>query len=279
MSELHGQMHAEHVVSSMAWPRRLLYRIGASVIGALRACAQMLSLGVATLSYAARPQTWRLRTIRQEYVRQCYDMGVTALPSVSIAAALIGLALVFQTLYWLKLAGQIGFIGKFLVLALVREIAPVSIGLILIGRSATVAIVELVDMRRDGQVHMLRAQGIDPFQYLVIPRVIAFATSSFCLCIVFLLVALVTGYLAANIAGVIKISMLDFLNVVLSDMGPGEYLLIPLKTLGIGFVIGLSVCLTALASAQANVTALLPTGFMAAVLAVFTTSGLVTLVL
>lgn len=278
-----NDVQPHHVTQAPAmafgWPRRWLHEIGKSTIGFGRGCAQITSLALATLSHAARPRTWRRRTVRQEFVRQCYEMGVAALPSIAAVAILIGLALVFQTLYWLKLAGQMSLIGTFLVLALVREIAPIAVGLILIGRSATVTLVELANMRRDGQVHMLNAQGIDPFLYLVIPRVVAFSLSAFCLCIVFLGVALTAGYFAANLAGVVEVSLLDFYGLVLKGMGPAEYVLVPLKTWAIGFVIGISICLTALAGSEADAMKLLPRGFIAAVLATFLVSGILTLLL
>ena len=131
--------------------------------------------------------------------------------------------MVNQMLYLLRLAGQEGLIGEFLVLVLVRGVAPLLVGMIVIGRSGSTMMVELGAMRVTGQVHLLDAQGIDPFLYLVIPRVLATAIGMFCLSMVFLAVALTTGLVAANALGLTSLTLLDFFEEVLTAMGPREY--------------------------------------------------------
>jgi phospholipid/cholesterol/gamma-HCH transport system permease protein len=141
--------------------------------------------------------------------------------------------------------------------------------------------VELGAMRTGGQVHLLDAQGIDPFLYLVVPRVLATALGVFCLTMVFLVVALATGLVAAHTLGLTSLTLLDFLAAVLTAMGPREYALIPLKTLAIGFAIGLISCTTGLAVGRVvpEVAALLPRGFVKAVLATLLISGGLTMLL
>ena len=58
-------------------------------------------------------------------------------------------------------------------------------------------------------------------------------------------------------------------------MGPKDYALVPLKTLAIGFAIGLISCTTGLAVGRAvpEVAALLPRGFVKAVLAILLISS------
>jgi phospholipid/cholesterol/gamma-HCH transport system permease protein len=214
-------------------------------------------------------------------MRNCAQIILQGLPSIIATALLIGLAMVNQVLYWLQLAGQEGSIGEFLVLALVREIAPVLVGMIVIGRSGSMMMVELGAMRLGGQVHLLDAQGIDPFLYLVVPRVLATALGVFCLSMVFLLVSLAAGLVAANALALTSLTFLDFLAEVLTALGPRDYALVPLKTLAIGFAIGLISCTTGLAVGRVvtEVPALLPQGFVKAILVIFLISGGLTLLL
>jgi phospholipid/cholesterol/gamma-HCH transport system permease protein len=266
-----------YAVRTLIQPLGLL---GSWCIAIWRGVTRAISLGVAVLVQACRPITWR-RPVRAELLRNCVQVALYGLPSISITGLLVGLAMVNQVLYWLRLAGQEGLIGEFLVLGLVREIAPVLVGMLVIGRSGSMMMVELGTMRAGGQVHLLDAQGIDPFLYLVIPRVLATALGVFCLSIVFLVVALATGLVAANTLGLTNLMLLDFIEEVLTAMGPREYALVPLKTLAIGFAIGLISCTTGLAVGRAmpEVAALLPRGFVKAVLATLLISGGFTLVL
>ena len=111
-----------------------------------------------------------------------------------LTGILVGLAIVFETLYWLKVFGKTESAGSLLVLVLVREIAPLVVAAIVIGRSISVFLLELGNMQADGQVRMLDAQGIDPFIYLVVPRVMAVTVCMFCLTIVFTVVTLGAGF-------------------------------------------------------------------------------------
>jgi len=239
-----------------------------------------IGMGVAVLYQACRPVTWR-QTVKEEFMRNCTQIILQGLPSLIATALLIGLAMVNQVLSWLQFAGQEGLIGEFLVLGLVREVAPVLVGMVVIGRSGSMMMVELGTMRVGGQVHVLDAQGIDPFLYLVIPRVLATMLGVFCLSIIFLVVALAAGWVAAHILALTSLTFLDFLEEVLAAIGPREYALVPLKTLSIGFAIGLISCTTGLAVGRVmtEVPALLPQGFVKAILVTFLISGGLTLLL
>jgi len=54
---------------------------------------------------------------------------------------------------------------------------------------------ELGVLKINGEVRALEAQGGDPFLQLVMPRVLGVALSTFCLTIVFILVAFASGFL------------------------------------------------------------------------------------
>ena len=281
MSQTHTvDVPAGRAPSVMRTVMQPLRHIGAWCIATWRGVTAAISIGVAVVLQACRPVTWR-RTVRAEFVRNCAQVALHGLPAIIITGLLVGLGMVNQVLYGLRLAGQEALIGKFLVLGLVREIAPVVVGMLVIGRSGSTMMVELGTMRTGGQVHLLDAQGIDPFLYLVIPRVLATALGVFCLTMVFLVVALATGLVVANILGLTSLTLLDFLEAVLTAMGPKEYALVLLKTLAIGFAIGLISCTTGLAigSVVPEVSALLPRGFVKAVLATLLISGGLTMLL
>ena len=254
--------------------------IGAWVFALWYRASGMSSLGVAVIWQASRPLTWR-RTVQAEFWRHGAQVILQGLPPIVVTGLLVGIGMVFQVLYWLQLVGQESVIGEFLVLVLVREIAPVLVALIVIGRSGAVMINELGVMRVGGQAHLLNAQGLDLLHFLVVPRVVAAALGVFCLCIVFLVVALAAGLVAANTLGLANTTLFDFLEEVLTAMGPGEYALVPLKTLAMGFAIGVISCDTGLEveGDVMQVAALLPRGFVTSVLATLLISGVLTILL
>ena len=262
--------------------RRLVGRVGAFLIDLWRRVALSVAVGLTALWRIPWLRTWR-PTVRQAFVRHCWQVGIKALPTTLLTAVIIGIALVFQTIYWVgNLVDVLGVpkIKTLVLLMLVREIAPLVVGLIIIGRSATVMIAELVTLRAGGQIHMLDAQGIDVFDYLVVSRISALAVCSFSLGVIFVLAALVAGGFLAAVVGVGQHGFFEFLVVATRLLSPTEYLILPLKTLSIGVLIGVVACVTALRPSEAasDIRELLPLGYMRAVVATIILSGAISVV-
>jgi phospholipid/cholesterol/gamma-HCH transport system permease protein len=254
--------------------RHFLRAIGAPVLRSIRAVLIGLGTAFAVLRQAARPINWR-RTVRAEFHRALKQAGPETLPTVLVTASIVGLAMVYQALYWLQIVGEIGKVGRVLVLVLVRELAPLLVGLIVLGRSGTVALVELGAMQQRGQVRRLDALGIDPLIYLVMPRVLAITVATFALTVLFIAMALMVGYVAGFAFGAITITFGGYLDNIVLAMEPRDYLVLPIKTLAIGFAIGFTCCFVALNPGRraTEIMTLLPRGFVRAVLAVLVVAG------
>lgn len=257
--------------ATLGIPRRMrlfLRIIGDHVLRIVHAALLALGIAFAVVRQAARPINWR-RTVRAEFHRTLRQAGPAALPTVLVTASIIGLAMVYQALYWLQIAGEISKVGQVLVLVLVRDLAPILAGLIVLGRSGTVALVELGAMQRSGQVRRLDAMGIDPLIYLLMPRVLAMTVGTFALTILFIATALTVGYIAGSMFGAMRITFWAFLDNFVLAIEPRDYIVLPVKTLAIGFAIGLSCCFAALHPGRTapDITTLLPRGFVRAVLA------------
>lgn len=259
--------------------RRLLAATGRPLLTGLRRVALAAGFSAAVIAAAARPISWR-RPVRREFMRTMHQAGVQGVRPTLVIGALLGLAMVYQALYWLQAAGQPDLLGRVLVLVLVREIVPLVAGLIVIGRSGIPMLIRLEELRAGGQLRMLEAQGVDPFMLLVVPRVLAFALSTFCLSIILLSTALLIGYFTGHSVGAVKISLYHFFDTLLRAMHPAEYLLLPIKTMAMGFVIGITSALPVFAAGgAADSGKLTAQGFVLAVLAVFIVSGAVSIVL
>jgi phospholipid/cholesterol/gamma-HCH transport system permease protein len=246
----------------------LLAGIGLWAIGLWQGPVQFISDAVAVIWQSCRPLTWR-RSIRTEFMRQCYQVGAQALPFILVSGIFVGFGLVAQAFHWLKVLGSTGLFGGVITTILVREIAPVLVGLIVIGRSGSTLLVELGSMKAEGQLHMLDAQGIDPFLYMVVPRVLAFSICMFLLATAFVAVAVVAGFLSGTLVGITQPHFFEFLNRAIGSMSRQTYLLFTLKTITIGFVVALISCKMALSitAVSARVLDIMPRGFAKSALA------------
>ena len=226
---------------------------------------------------AARWNAWR-RTTRYEFIQTMRQTTAGGLATTLVTASLFGLGMVYEALYWLGVAGQTQLTGTVLVTVLLREITPLLVGIILLGRSGMLTVAQLGTMQTGGQVRAMVAQGIDPFLLLVMPRTLAFALGSFTLGILFAAAALVFGFIVSNAISAQHENLWSFLERVIAAMSPRDDLLVPAKLLVIGYLVGLSCCLTGLdAAADDELSNLLPRGFVRGIVVILFASILLTM--
>ena len=262
-----------HVMRSrFIWFRHVLAVVGRVVHGRAAFVLMLAALSWGVLLDAWHPRSWR-RPVCSEFLRALRQSAGGGLATALIMAGLTGLALVSQALYWLGLAGQQELEGSLLVTVLVRELTPLLIGMVLLGRSGTVTVAELGLLQLGGQVRMLIAQGIDPTLLLVLPRTMAYAVASFTLGVLFIVSALVVGFVGSSLLGAVHDSLWLFLDHVLSAMRASDFAIFPAKMLFIGALVSLTACLTGLTAGPGDDTGgLQPRGFVRGVLAIMLTS-------
>jgi phospholipid/cholesterol/gamma-HCH transport system permease protein len=176
-------------------------KIGENVIIKARATSHFFALFWGVILLACKRSSWP-RTTRDVFMRQILFTGVEALKFVSLVAIITGLSVVIQAQIWLGKTGQSQMLGTILVTVIVRELAPLLVNFIIIGRSGTAIAVELANMKVLGEIHLLESQGMDPLLYLIIPRAIAMSVCVFCLTIWFIFVSFGGGYLYGILAEV-----------------------------------------------------------------------------
>ena len=257
--------------------RRPLGWLGRFVRARVNIVLTLMALAAGAIIEAGRPHSWR-RSVRLEFRRVLRLALGGSLPATIFVAAIVGIGMVYQAIYWLRVAGQEGSLGTILVTVLLREVTPLLVGIILLGRSGSAMLTELGYLQSERQLHALQAQGIDPFQLLVMPRGVAFALASYTLGVVFVLVTLLIGFALARLLDVVQTSFWSFLDTVLRAASPSDFVVFPVKMLSIGLLISATACLTALtARADDNVGRLISRGFIRGMLAILITSGLLSL--
>jgi len=262
----------DSVRSLLEWVRWALAQLGHPVHPHINFVLKLAAVGFGVAREAVRPATWR-RTVRGEFHRALRQAVGGGLSATLVTAALIGLVMVSQALYWLGEAGQEELIGPVLVTVLVREVAPLLVGLILLGRSGVVVVSEIGELQIGGQVSTLAAQGLDPFLLLVLPRACALAIACFTLGVMFVVAALLSGFVARSLLEAARISIWSFLDRVLLAMRAGDFVVFPAKMIVIGLLVALTASLTGLtATAQDEAARLMPRAFVRGVVGILLAS-------
>ena len=258
-------------------PLHVLARIGRTTRVTLRFLLAMVGGGWGVLREAIRPSSWR-RTTRAEFRRTLNQAAGGGVVSTLFAAALIGLAVISQAFYWLGIAGLIRSSFSALVNVLLSELAPILVGIILLGRSGMRLISEIGLLSSAGYVRTMEAQGLDPFLLIVMPRALALTISAFTLGIVFSVSALLVGFAVARGEGVLSLSIWSFLDDVAGTLHTSDYVTVPLRLMLVGFLVALSCCLTGLAAHQeSEISDLLSRGFARGIVTVLAVNVLLSL--
>jgi len=171
-------------------------RLGAGVWGLWDQLRQVAAVVGTVVLVSIQPRQW-VASVRKAFSMQVLSIGIEPLWFVGVAAVFVGISVVVQLSFWSGIAGQSQMVGPLLVTVIARELGPVLINLIVIVRSGSAMTTELGVMKINGEVRALEKQRCDPFLHLVVPRVLGMAVSTFCLTIVFIIVALASGYLFA----------------------------------------------------------------------------------
>jgi len=137
----------------------------------------------------------------------------------------------------------------------------------------------LGNMNVHGEVRVLDAQGLDPFTYLVIPRVLGVALSVFCLTIVFVVVSFISGYLSGLLLGAGSGRPGVFFSSVIGAISPSDVFNLLAKTWIPGLLTGAICCVEGLSisAAMTEVPQAATRAVVHSITALFITSALVSL--
>lgn len=274
---LAGQTGQGRLFAPVQWGLGKLAWIGRLTRRQARFLLIMLGASWGVIFESFRGHSWR-RTVRYEFISTMNNIIRGGLVATMFAGVLTGLAAVSQVIYWLGLTGLATMTGSILINIVVREIAPILVGVLLLGRNGMLSTTELGLLSIGGEIRSMQAVGIDPFLLLVLPRTLAFTVAGFTLGILFSFASLVTGYVMSRMSGVINNPVWAFLDDVATAMSGTDYVIIPLKFITVGFVVGLGGCLTGLtATNEDSLRTLLPRGFSRGMLIVMVVSVLFSL--
>ncbi|MFQ5664103.1 MAG: MlaE family ABC transporter permease [Terriglobia bacterium] len=181
---------------------------------------------------------------RPRYIAETFEqmdaIGVGSLPIVVLASFFIGAVLVLQMADQFVRFGSPGLTGDVVSLALVREIGPVIIALLVAGRVSSGIASELGSMLVSEQIDAMRALGTDPLKKLVIPRVFATVAMLPLLTIVGDFVGLVGGLVVSNF--VIRINPIQYWTRAYNAVEFGDALQGLVKPFLFAFIVALVGC-------------------------------------
>jgi len=132
-----------------------------------------------------------------ETFEQMYLVGIGSLFLVILTGISAGQGMALEFSNELADFGSKHYLGRVMVLAIVRELGPVLTGIMVAARVAAGITAEIGSMKSSNQIDALVAFGIDPLRKLAAPRLIALVTMVPALTIICDIIALVGGWIIA----------------------------------------------------------------------------------
>jgi phospholipid/cholesterol/gamma-HCH transport system permease protein len=109
-------------------------------------------------------------------LREAVEVGLRALPIVTVLSLAIGVMVAIQGIYTLAVFGAESKVTIGIALSVVREFSPLITGVLVAGRSGSALAARLGTMKINEEISALTVMGINPVRYLVAPPLIAMVT-------------------------------------------------------------------------------------------------------
>lgn len=147
-----------------------LGRVTLDLFGKVQAFLEFAGLTVLSL---ARFCTGRGRFRSADFWMILQQCGAEALPIVALISFLIGLILAFVGNVQLTHFGANLYVADLVGIAMVREMGVVMTAIIMSGRTGAAFAAHIGSMKANEEIDALRTFGFNPFDFLVLPRLLA----------------------------------------------------------------------------------------------------------
>ena len=103
---------------------------------------------------------------------QMMEIGIQAVPIITILGATIGVMLAIQGIHTLRIFGAESQVVVGIAFSVVREFAPLITGILIAGRSGSALAARLGTMQINEEIDALKVMGINPVRFLVAPALL-----------------------------------------------------------------------------------------------------------
>src|SRR6202451_2414682 len=156
-------------------------QIGCCVTNGLVYVGSLASLGGRAAYYTlVGPFQGQPLSLRRA-VSQAMDVGVRALPILSLITFFIGLILTLQSAYELRRFGAMNYVAHAVAISMSRELGPLITAIVVIGRSGSAFAAEIGTMKVTEEIDALETMAISPIRFLVTPKFLAMIVMLPCL--------------------------------------------------------------------------------------------------
>ena len=178
----------------------LLARIGYATLDFIRGVPEMLRfIGEASIAFG-RLLRGKAQFRRADLLLFIQEAGPQALPIVSLISFLSGMIVAYMGAVQLAHFGAQIYIANLVGIGMVREMGAMMTGVIMAGRTGAAFAAQLGTMQVNEEIDAFRTLGIQPMEFLVLPRMLALILVMPLLTLYSDLVGILAGMFVANLS-------------------------------------------------------------------------------
>lgn len=186
----------------MAALRTRIEKLGAAMVGASRAVAELWLVLLATLAGIIRGFQHRSDgrgRPRGELVRQLHQIGNRSLIFITVTLGFIGMVMTYEACNQLaRVTGDYSQVGSQYIRLIISDFGPTLTALMLATRVGAGIAAEIGSMKVTEQIDALRMSGVLPIDYLIVPRFLATVIMTVVLSVIGAVVMYAAGGLTAQ---------------------------------------------------------------------------------
>lgn len=170
---------------------------------------------------------------KEDYIVLLKQVGIDALPIVSLISFLVGVILGFIGVVQLARFGAAIYVADLVGIAMAREMGAIMTGVIMAGRTGAAFAATIGTMKVNEELDALETFGISPIDFLVFPRILAMAIMMPLLTVFSIFIGIAGGMMIA--LPLFDFTLLQYINETVNSVSLINFCLGVFK----GFVFGL----------------------------------------
>ena len=198
-------------------------QVGHAALGIHVAALELVRFIGATVRALARLVRGRATWQRSDLAIAIQEAGAESLPIVSLVSLLIGMIFAFVGARQLEPFGAGIYVADLVAVAMVREMAPIMTAIVMAGRTGAAYAAGLGTMKVNEEIDAFSSLGVNPVEFLVLPRLLALV----------LMIPLLSLY--SSLLGIVGGAAVG---LVMLDVGLVQYLAQTEASLGLSSLLG-----------------------------------------
>jgi len=149
----------------------LIEKLGKGAFHVWRELVNALYLVSDSFYFAVVNLASRKGTRKGEFINQCIIIGMNAFFIIALISFLIGFILALQSAAQMRQFGASIYVADLVAISMTREMGPLITAILLAGRSGSAIASEIATMVVTEETDALRAMGLNPVRYTLVPKV------------------------------------------------------------------------------------------------------------